>query len=385
MQFSSFAAAALYSGIWCVWAKGGGLQGAWRQLGLLSGIMCVGSVAGAVAWGANTQNLFLYYPAMSLQHVSPQHSYTLFASSDRWFASYLIIYGFEFMCLIMCKLMLLSRLAANAAQSSQADVTEMSGVRRRWLNGRALPIVYRVMAASVVVGSVVGMVALAVSGANWVQQAGLYDQAAAACDAAGNDTNSSLAFYNAAIAITTKSRFYGSVQAGSEAITLLFVTLAYVVTVSWSVAIFRIAELVAARSLLYVDLEDPRNMRPDEANASRIVAATKQAAAENRRRLTAACVIVLVTYPARAAFDLLQAYALSNGPFNPACRLCDPCQSTPYLINNWLIFTPEFQPIVVAVSSPLPLTLSLWLLTKAVASSRLIAADVERARAGDGV
>jgi hypothetical protein len=36
------------------------------------------------------------------------------------------------------------------------------------------------------------------------------------------------------------------------------------------------------------------------------------------------------------------------------------------------------------VSSPLTLTLSLWLLTKAVARARLIAADVERARGGDG-
>jgi hypothetical protein len=48
-------------------------------------------------------------------------------------------------------------------------------------------------------------------------------------------------------------------------------------------------------------------------------------------------------------------------------------------------YTPEFQPIVVAVSSPLPLTLSLWLLTKGHARARLIAVDVQRARAGDRV
>ena len=54
-------------------------------------------------------------------------------------------------------------------------------------------------------------------------------------------------------------------------------------------------------------------------------------------------------------------------------------------INIWLECTPEFQPIVVAVSSLLPLTLSLWLLAKEHARARLIAADVERARAGDGV
>ena len=105
-----------------------------------------------------------------------------------------------------------------------------------------------------------------------------------------------------------------------------------------------------------------------------------QAAAEQRQYLTAACVIVLILSPARAAFDLLQAYSLFNNPFNPACG-----QSTPLLINIWLDNTPELQPIVVAVSSPLPLTLSLRLLAKAHARVRLIAADVERARAGDGV
>jgi len=36
----------------------------------------------------------------------------------------------------------------------------------------------------------------------------------------------------------------------------------------------------------------------------------------------------------------------------------------------------------VAISSPLPLTLSLWLLTKAHAQARLIAADVQRMRDG---
>jgi hypothetical protein len=130
---------------------------------------------------------------------------------------------------------------------------------------------------------------------------------------------------------------------------------------------------------------DGRTMRASEANAARIVEDTMQAAAAQRRRLTAACLIVLITFPARAAFDLLQAYAFFNDPLNSACRQCDPCQSTPFLINIWLNYTPEFQPIVVAVSSPLPLTLSIWLLTKSVLRVRLIAADVERARAVDGV
>jgi hypothetical protein len=36
---------------------------------------------------------------------------------------------------------------------------------------------------------------------------------------------------------------------------------------------------------------------------------------------------------------------------------CDPCQSDRYFFNIWLIYTPEL-----ALSSPLPLVVSLWLM-----------------------
>ena len=36
-----------------------------------------------------------------------------------------------------------------------------------------------------------------------------------------------------------------------------------------------------------------------------------------------------------------------------------------YGVRAWLAYTPEFQPLVVAWSSPVPLTLSLWLITAA--------------------
>ncbi len=171
LQIVSFGVAALYSGMWCLRrARAGGLEVACGQLGLFSGMVCVGSVVGAVAWAAFMQRLAFYYEA-ELPGVSSHQSYTLLASFLRLFALFAILYSFEFLCLIMCKIMLLGRLATNAAQSSQTDVPGMSGVRRRWLRGWALPNVYRVLAGAVVVGSVVSMVANSVAGAYAVQQA----------------------------------------------------------------------------------------------------------------------------------------------------------------------------------------------------------------------
>jgi hypothetical protein len=236
------------------------------------------------------------------------------------------------------------------------------------------------MAGAVVVGSVVSMVAAIVAVAYDAQSALLLDQAAAACDSAGNDTNSSRALYTDSQSIRNRARTASSVQAGSEALTLLLMSIAFLVIVSWVVALFRLSEREASRALLANS--DGGSIRASEANAAKIVADTMQAAAEQRWRLTAACVIVLILSPARAVYDLLKVLSNFNYPLNPACGECDSCQSTTTLINSWLHYTPEFQSIVYAVSSPLPLTLSLWLLTKAVARARLIAADVERAGTG---
>ena len=382
MQIISFCVAALYSGLWCLrWASSGGEERMWGQLRLFCGMVCAGSVAGAVGWGAQMQNLILYYEA-NASDVTPYQEYKRTASAYRLLSAFLICYGFEFLCLIISKLMLLGRLASNATQSSQADTSGMSGMRRRWLSGRGLLFVCRVMTAVVVVGSVVGLVASDVSAAYYVHSAGLNDQAARACDAAGSDTNSSQALQSDALVFQLKAFTAVFVQSGSEALTLLLVSVTFVVIVSWSVALFRMAERVGARALL---ASSPHwELQPNEANVQRLVSDAIQASAAHRWRLTAACIIVLVTFPARAAYDLLLAYSSFDDSQNPACGVCDPCQSQPFLIRQWLVYTPEFQPIVVALSSPLPLTLSLWLITKAHARARSIVASMRQAGLGDG-
>jgi hypothetical protein len=85
--------------------------------------MCAGSVVsvvGAVAWGSRIPSLILYDAALA-PAVTHQQSHTLFAQSARWYAGFNILYGVEFMCLVICKLMLLGRLATKAAESSQAE------------------------------------------------------------------------------------------------------------------------------------------------------------------------------------------------------------------------------------------------------------------------
>ena len=95
-----------------------------------------------------------------------------------------------------------------------------------------------------------------------------------------------------------------------------------------------------------------------------VVGSSQQAAAEQRRRLVAACAIIMITFPVRVAYDIMAAYG-NLGTVNNSCASCGACQSQRWLVATWLNYTPEFQPIIVALSSPLPLAVSLWLITSA--------------------
>jgi hypothetical protein len=55
------------------------------------------------------------------------------------------------------------------------------------------------------------------------------------------------------------------------------------------------------------------------------------------------------------------AYASFEAPENADCGACDACQSIQFLLRQWMNNTPHIRPIVVALSSPLPLSLSVTL------------------------
>ncbi len=325
-QILSFATAGVYSGMWWLrWTRHGASDKMWPLLGWFSGLMCVGSVAGCVAWGAAAQSNSQYWEIYEPGTTRVQY-YTLGASYNRWLTVFYIFNGLEFICLIIPKLLLLGRLGSNALRSMRDEVPEMGSVRTSWRGGRALPMLYKVFAAAVVLCSTVGMAAYAAAGAYNSQQSALRDAAAAACDSLGNDTNSSKAFNTAIDDAVTHRYDCLAVQSVAEATALLLISSTYLLLVTLSVAIFRQAEKVAAHALL------SGQFRGTRAATKLIVDDSMHAAAEQRRRLTFACIVVLVSFPCRAAFDLLQAYCTYNVQYNGLCLdPCGACQSTQYV------------------------------------------------------
>jgi len=297
----------------------------WPLLGWFSGLMCVGSVAGCVAWGAATQSNALYWELFEPGITRVQY-YTLGALYQRWLTVLYIFNGLEFICLIIPKLLLLGRLGSNALRSMRDVVPEMGSVRTSWRGGRALPMLYKVFAAAVALCSAVGMAAYAAAGAYNSRNSALCDAAAAACDPLGNDTTSSKAFNTAIDDAVTHRYDCLAVQSVAEATALLLISSTYLLLVTLSVAIFRQAEKVAAHALL------SEQFRGTRAATKLIVDDSMHAAGEQRRRLTFACIVVLVSFPCRAAFDLLQAYCTYNVQYNGLCLdPCGACQSTQYV------------------------------------------------------
>ena len=181
--------------------------------------MCAGSVAGAVAWGAYMPKLAFYYEAFA-PDVTAQQFYALVASSNRWAAVYLIVYPVEFLCLIMAKVMLLGRLSNHASHNYNSQEWHRDdGVGACHCIGEyALEKLHRAISKAVALASVAGVLAMVVSAVYVVKAAGVYDQAAAACDAASSDANSSLA----ASVISAEARTFQSAQAIIEALEIRF-------------------------------------------------------------------------------------------------------------------------------------------------------------------
>jgi len=386
----------------------------WSKFGWFTSLVCIGSVAGALAWGASLQNYIYYYDSFDPDSTRLQF-YNAYALSYRYFSVFYIMYAVEFLCLVISKLMMLDRLVNDASRNWQDQqledphrtdrcFTQQFGVR--WL-----PRIHRIVASIVVLCSLASLTAYTAAGVYGFVVADVSFQAAASCDLQGGDTNSSRLLFARALELSKTSYDAQAIQNVCETLALIFISLWYATIIAFCVARFRRAEHLAAQALVSVAAHTQSCYDRDNRTkrAISIVDHTMHAAADQRRRLMAACLVVLITFPARAAFDVMNAFAAfdlqvaflmcalrfpcdvccvfhsyssNNLQLNPACPPCDPCQSQQWLINTWIQYTPEFQPIVVSLSSPLPLMASIWLLTAAHARAIAITAKVQRAGLG---
>lgn len=342
---------------------------------------------GVLTWIAASQSNIFYYKfngsANRQQYLDGLHSYNV------WMAVFYSVYGVEFLCLLTAKLLLLGRLTHNATRVLNDRRPEMSPIQHAFRNSSALSKSVYIVSITVVLSCFAGMVSYFVAAAYAVRIAGVASQAASLCDSQGRDTNSSLAFIPLLETSISNKHTAHAAQSVCEALGLLLTAFAYAVLVALSVAIFRRVEQVGNAVLVAVDagVSESKTLNISDGNAANAKAEQRRrlamsvdnavnAAAEQRRRLTIACVVVLISFPARAVFDLLQAYSSFDAGYSAFCGPCGDCQTNQYVVRAWINYTPEFNSITVAVSSPLPLVISLWLITAAHARALAFSASI---------
>ncbi len=297
----------------------------WELYGWFSGLMCVGSVFGAVTWAAWMQFLvfeFLFYVPGQI----PAQAQSLLAQNQYWGAAFFVTYAIEFLCLSVAKLLVLDRMANFA-------LAKVDGMSRRLAVGG------QVVMAAVVVGNVVGLCGN-VAAAVYAKQSGdLYSASSAAFTA--NNTDAGNNFSNEANQKLFVSADVASVQQFCEVAVLLIIILA-----------FGVVGIASARRL---------SSALRDMNDEHVEAAGRQL----RRHIVGTAAFVFVTFLLRAVFSTMIALAnaLQNDYANCPTLCGIPCNNVYQLIQNWLLLTPEFQLIVVLISSPLALIVALWGMT----------------------
>ena len=378
MQISSFCVVAAFGGFW--WLKWAMLKtelksSVWRHLGRFSSLVCVGSVCGAIAWGARTRALTDYYSSGG-PDISNARSLSLLSSTNVWFAVYNCMYAVEVLCLSVAKLIVLDRLTEHVVRGMQRELSAQ-GLGKVWYSEQGLMRIGRGLVFTVMLSGGIGLVASIAAAAYKLQTAELCSSAAAACDSAGKHTNTSLAFYAASNRALRISELGNSVQNLSEVVALVVIVCAFLCVGPLCLLILRKAQVFLGHTLRRIDAHSAATSTsastPDHQRlgstvvppgmkglAHAMVDSAMQAAVAQRRRIIAACLVVELTFLPRAAFDMLQGFSDANDVSSPNCSTCGTCQALSRLVRIWIDFTPEFQFIVIAISSPLPIVVSLW-------------------------
>ena len=195
-------------------------------------MLCCGSVFGACAWASYSQANTLWFESLDplvTVNLNDRQNYILFSRSWPYYTAYYFFYALEFYCFIVLKLMLLDRFARIALSKEDS---EYSRVRNH-------PVMktFRVMAAAAVLCGGVCLVSFMVSCAYESQVSGLYIQAATACDAEGNDTNSSLYLADLADTANDNCNLAQAVNSMSEFIAIVIISIAYAFIVIYSMAV----------------------------------------------------------------------------------------------------------------------------------------------------
>jgi hypothetical protein len=316
----------------CLWRRMGEEDRGrlWRLYGWFSGLMTCGSCFGAVAWAARMMDLVNDFKAYGSPVDAEKAS--LAALSYSWHSASLVTYAVEFLCMSAAKLMVLDRLYG---------FVEAENARQRWAATG------RVVMAVVVLGNAVGLAANAAA-AVYSQKAAEAASAASVYYAANNtkdgDKFDALGLHEVQLCYSIQS-----VQRFAEVAVLLLIVVA-----------FAVVGVLCAR-ILYARLK-PIGVY---AGYDAFIATVGKTL---RLQMLGTTGFIFVTFLLRSVYSTMLAVALQLQNFGKECpgakTFCDTsCYNEFSHISSWMYFTPEFQQVIILISSPVAQLVALWGMT----------------------
>ncbi len=367
----------------------------WKNLRRFSGWIFASCVAGIVSFSCLLQSQTFSYdsrePAITRRQVYERVSayQSLFVAFDTFFPVQLL-------CFVYALNTLLRRVSDHASHSyynvardlNRTLGTETSGKKFDWrdcIGEYALYYWVRSMHVIAMVACSLHLVARCVQAGFRAEVAGIWKQAAASTDANGADTDSSKILRNTT-GVDSQDRLNKAAATASviEAATLVFVASGFVLFFPTIIVMFRRVERKMQGLIMEMDNRTdvgnaflPVEFLSREADGSvtqeempivevrRYLRDIEGAAALQRRRFVLCVFLVTAALVALASRAVFVTSFLFNSKRNFACGQCESCQEVGFFMAIWYNFTffPEGFPLLVSLSSTLPMVFSLWLMT----------------------
>jgi hypothetical protein len=364
----------------------------WKNLGRFSGWMCAGCAAAVVAWSARMRSIILDSESQ-IPGITKRQEYELRASASRHFTVYIAFYPLQLLCITYAMNLLLRRVSDHASHSyynNARDQNRITGIKRfDWrdcIGQYRLYYMVRTMHVIAIVLCALLIVARIVLAAFRAERVVLYEEAAAACDAEGNDARSASDIKEWKER-DDKSRLNREralpVAMVLEASIFVFMAFGFLLFFPACIVMFRRVERRLKTIMQEMSLRSdvgsvflPYEFSSAAADGERsqeempVVEAReffgrmKSAAAAKGWRFELCLAILLISLLAQAIYSLFIAviYAAASQK-NIDCDSCGSCQRAERFMVVWYESTPEVFPLVSSLGCVLPLLFSLWLMT----------------------
>jgi hypothetical protein len=397
-QVSLFALAAVISGL-CyglqhrllLWRRRGWeVDGdrIWKHMGLCSSWLCAGCVAGVIVFATDMCFLTELYESDPIySNITARQKYDARVASLRCSAVKNVFSPLQILCIIFAMNMLLRRVSDHASHSyynrardydddgsKRFDCRDCVGQYRLYYSVRTVHVLAMLLCALNIVSRIV-------VAAFRAEAARRFDEAAAACDAEGKDTERSLDLERQSLLILeTGFRSEVASQVAEAVIFLLEAGSFMLFCPTCIIMFYRVKRRMDAILLEMSHRSDignvflPFEFLTAESNgcstqvemqiveARAFLGRIRTKAASRQRQFSLCTVLVTMALLAQACSSVLHAIVLFV-PRNFSCGPCDACQSAEYYVGIWYNMTPEIFRLVPSLCSTLPQLFSLWLMT----------------------